>query len=482
MADRYVVASGNWSSTSIWSTSNGGSPGASVPTSADDAYMLTTAYTVTLDVNATFRNFNLLLGTFNASSYNITGNAFTSYGTNTRTLNMGSGIWTLNGSTDGLGFSVQVGTSSLTLNSQNSTLIINASSNLTPVLASHTYNKVRINISGGSTVGIYGSPIISTLDIRSSDTSANQINFENSAIINVKELIMIGTSSNRLVIDGAHDANGGSLAVTDGGTSYGQFVNMKASSDFTGSTPMYIGSNSIKDSGLYWLIQDPPKMETLVDYLTETPGSNTLFYTVNNAATTSITTGYGGGGYFIYNDDFTLYSFISKDSYDLIGSSLIIEFVAKGTSVTSVTRVGPFSIEQTSTSILVANGSTAITAVTFDNTYSTAVTYRIKINHVYTVTFQIFADTGSGFEDRGTIDVDQAEASSVRVQLAQLPNGRNVQYGSINPDLTPIVVPSAGRAVKLYNGTTYDLKPIKVWDGTEWVNRPTHTWDGTEWL
>lgn len=49
MASRYLVATGNWNSTSVWSTTVGGASGASVPVLADDVYIPSnTAYTVTL--------------------------------------------------------------------------------------------------------------------------------------------------------------------------------------------------------------------------------------------------------------------------------------------------------------------------------------------------------------------------------------------------------------------------------------------------
>lgn len=50
MADRYFVATGNWSSTSVWSATDGGAGGASVPTAADDVY-ITTAFNGTLTIN-----------------------------------------------------------------------------------------------------------------------------------------------------------------------------------------------------------------------------------------------------------------------------------------------------------------------------------------------------------------------------------------------------------------------------------------------
>ncbi|MGD0711906.1 MAG: hypothetical protein ABR968_12090, partial [Bacteroidales bacterium] len=50
-ANRYSVATGNWSSTSTWSATSGGAPGASVPTAGYFVY-IEGGYTVTLDANA----------------------------------------------------------------------------------------------------------------------------------------------------------------------------------------------------------------------------------------------------------------------------------------------------------------------------------------------------------------------------------------------------------------------------------------------
>jgi hypothetical protein len=63
MADRYWVGgTGNWSNTARWSTSSGGSSGASVPSSSDDVYFDansntgTDAFTVTLNTEGRFCN------------------------------------------------------------------------------------------------------------------------------------------------------------------------------------------------------------------------------------------------------------------------------------------------------------------------------------------------------------------------------------------------------------------------------------------
>ena len=58
LAGRYAVATGNWSSTSTWSTTHGGASGASVPTSSDTVY-IDNGYTVTVDVASVCQSLQL---------------------------------------------------------------------------------------------------------------------------------------------------------------------------------------------------------------------------------------------------------------------------------------------------------------------------------------------------------------------------------------------------------------------------------------
>ena len=201
MANRYLVGSGAFTSTSIWSTSYGGSSGASVPVSGDTIYV--------------------------DNNYNIT-----------------SGLPT-GGDFD---FIVRLGAN-------------NASS---------------------TTLGILGSPTFRTLDIRSANSATHTVVLDGYySSITADKLVLIGTSSgNKLklttksVSDGYGDETA-SIYVSDGGSSYGQFVAIDGVQSGTYSktqtTPAYIGSNSTQTYygsgvGAYtWLTQDPPKISTLTD-------------------------------------------------------------------------------------------------------------------------------------------------------------------------------------------------------------------------
>ena len=75
MADRYAVATGNWNSTATWSTTSGGSPGASVPTLNDNVFLnaASGAITVTVSDIADCKNFDCsgFTGTF-AGTFGLT--------------------------------------------------------------------------------------------------------------------------------------------------------------------------------------------------------------------------------------------------------------------------------------------------------------------------------------------------------------------------------------------------------------------------
>lgn len=64
MAIRYGLT-GNWSSTSTWSTSSGGASGASVPTAADDVILDSNSGAITIDAGAVCRSLDCTSGTGN---------------------------------------------------------------------------------------------------------------------------------------------------------------------------------------------------------------------------------------------------------------------------------------------------------------------------------------------------------------------------------------------------------------------------------
>jgi hypothetical protein len=130
MADRYAVATGDWNNTATWSTSSGGAPGASFPTSADAAILDATSGSITVTVNVTSACASLTAtgytGTLTFGSVTLTssgsvtlGSGMTMTGTGAGQLRINSGTMTSNGisttlPTLGLGGSVTLNTNGTT--------------------------------------------------------------------------------------------------------------------------------------------------------------------------------------------------------------------------------------------------------------------------------------------------------------------------------------------------------------------------------
>jgi hypothetical protein len=153
MANRYWVGgTGNWSDTAHWSTSNGGSGGAAVPTSSDNVWFTNLGFptggTCTLDQDAVCGNFQLQYGTFDANDFNVTASSVSlaSYIGNP-VLNMGNGTWTING--DG-GFScgdICSDPIKPTIDAEGSTILITSSCNVGLGLIDRTWNNITIQAS-----------------------------------------------------------------------------------------------------------------------------------------------------------------------------------------------------------------------------------------------------------------------------------------------------------------------------------------------
>ena len=184
-----------------------------------------------------------------------------------------------------------------------------------------TYNDVKIRVgtanSTPAVVKLGGSPTFRSLIIQSKNSAAHTVNFDSGATITTNKFVAIGSSSSsKLTVKPSSGSS--TIALSSGGSTYGQFVDMQASASGAG-VPKYIGANSTQSSGMGWLLQDPPKISTLVDPLTTAPGSNTNWATTNSVA--SVSNGQGGGGYSIG----IFSSMTSTDTFDMVGDYLVFE-------------------------------------------------------------------------------------------------------------------------------------------------------------
>jgi hypothetical protein len=174
VANRYSVADGNWSSTSTWSSTLGGSPGASVPTASDDV-IITSSKSVTIDVDAEAFSITFSSGTLTISGSNSLSiyTFFIAAGGNSKTLNLNAGTLIVNGQ-----FSVS---SNTTVIPGNSTVIKISSEDETITTSSKEFNDFYINFASNepsTELEITGSPTFRTLSITSSDSAAHTVNFD----------------------------------------------------------------------------------------------------------------------------------------------------------------------------------------------------------------------------------------------------------------------------------------------------------------
>lgn len=341
--NRYLVATGNWSNSAKWSAWSGGAGGAGVPTINNTVY-IDANFTVTLDTDIVVDYISQTNGTLTCGPYNVTANYYgDGNSSSAKTLNMGSGTWTLTNGVAGVVFGKN--NANTTVNAQSSLLILNIFGGqfwaypigANPLGAGFTLNDVIFNIgttAGGTNIGILGSPTFRSLIIQSKNSAAHTVNLGASATITTDKLVAIGSSSsNKLTIKPSSGSS--TIAFNPGGSSYGQFVDMQASASGAG-VPKYIGVNSTQSSGMGWLLQDPPKISTLVDPLTTAPGSNSNWSlpTLSGGNTTPTLVGVGkdGGGY-KFNSGGGYWSLLrSTDTYDLVDSSVIFEVNDRTTS------------------------------------------------------------------------------------------------------------------------------------------------------
>lgn len=358
MADRYARATGNWNSTSTWSATSGGAAGASVPVAGDNVY-IDTNYTVTLTANAECLSVFHTNGTLSLGSYTLTvgngfgGSGFNSTGTTSRTLNLGSGTLDLIVGSS-MGDRIELSGSNLNLVAGSSLVKVTLLQySRTFATADKVFNDVMISLgssTNSTTLNLTGTPTFRLLDVRSTNTAAQTLNFDGTAnSIAVSKLVAIGSStSNRLTL-GVSGSSYSSIKFADGATSYGQFINIPENSgaavineDSGGSTGWqysYIGSNSV-DSSTTWVTQDPPKASTLVDPLTEVFSSSSNWQDASYSGVvspTNVTTGYQGGGLrFVSNA-----GMVTSGSFDFVDNDLIIELPPPtGTSGKLVIAIG----------------------------------------------------------------------------------------------------------------------------------------------
>ncbi len=273
MASRFWVGgTGTWdnSSTTNWSAASGGSNGASVPGSGDtvtfDASSGGGTVTPNYDMTVTSINMGAFTGTldFSANNNSPTMALFTFGGTGVRTLNMGSGTFTITGST---GFTVSPSTNG-TLNSGTSTLKFTDTSSTSIIFHTGTATFYNIWFARGSSTGKVGlgqaaNPTLNTF--RDTGTVAHTITFRNGQTVTVTNFLVSGSSGNVIRITtgngtGVEQTTTHTLSKSSGTVTcdYVDIQHSVATGGATWNATNSIDNNSVATAGSGWIITAPP--------------------------------------------------------------------------------------------------------------------------------------------------------------------------------------------------------------------------------
>ena len=257
MATRYWVGgTGDWdaSDTTHWSDSSGGAGGQSVPGSSDSVIFDSSSGggTITLRNDITILTFTFNDGIFDANDFNIIMKNFSSAGADSRTLNMGNGTWTSNG-TNMAPWNVSA---SLTLNPEDSTIkLINSVSgtNYTFVGGGKIYNNYWNATTGSGSIVITGSNTFNDLKINAGRTQRFAINTTQV----ISTLTSLGTASSHAVINSQLGSITNHNLSKASGTVRCDYLNISNSNAIGGAT-WFAGNHSVDfldNNG--WLFTSP---------------------------------------------------------------------------------------------------------------------------------------------------------------------------------------------------------------------------------
>jgi hypothetical protein len=188
------------------------------------------------------RSIALTRGTFNAAGYNFTCTTFDSNNANTRTITMGSGLWTL--SATGTVWNT-VTTTGLTFNKDSANILLSDTSTSARTFSggSLTFNKLTIGgATGISTTTIFSASTFS--ELASTKTVAHTISFNANPIIGTWSVT--GTSGNVVTVNSSSVGTRRTINLTNATTGI-DYLSVK---DIGVSTinKFYVGANST-DSG-----------------------------------------------------------------------------------------------------------------------------------------------------------------------------------------------------------------------------------------
>lgn len=211
--------------------------------------------TVSLSGNFLSGNtYTLTNGTFNANNRNVTVTRFISSNSNTRTITMGSGTWTLSGT--GTVWDIAT-TTGLTLNPNTSTILLSNTTTSARTFAGGglTYNNLTIGgATGTSALTFTGSNTFNT--IASTKTVAHTITFTAGTTTTVSNWTATGTLGNVVTINSSSAGSQATLNKTGGGVISGiNYLSIRDSNATPGSTWFAGGNSTNVSNNTGWLFK-----------------------------------------------------------------------------------------------------------------------------------------------------------------------------------------------------------------------------------
>lgn len=184
-------------------------------------------------------------GTFNANNYNLTCTSFASSNTNTRTITMGSGLWTLSGTATVWNTSV---VTNLTFNKDTANILLTNSTISSVSFASGPLTFNKLTIGGGAGTGLVninstvGSAAGSYAELASTRTAAFNLQLGNSSTAVIGTWSVSGTPDNVVTVNSPTAGTRRTFTLTNV-TSGIDYLAVQDIGELSGSK-FYVGANS----------------------------------------------------------------------------------------------------------------------------------------------------------------------------------------------------------------------------------------------
>lgn len=200
-------------------------------------------------VTSTSNLFQILIGTFNAVSYNVSlpNSPLYSGSATNKTIGIGSGTWTLGAS----GTPFESGEPSNTTITGTGTISLTSASTKNFIGRSNNYSNITLNQGGVGILGITGNNIFKTISSTAAGPSNISIGTATQRI--TTSWTATGTAGNILTIQGSSSTSPGTLIFTGAGTAANvDYLNLVGVRAYNLGTTWLAGANSINNGSLGW--------------------------------------------------------------------------------------------------------------------------------------------------------------------------------------------------------------------------------------